>query len=227
MNWILEHKLKKLASAADPTPEFSRALERRIRSEIGHPLWWIKGWKVAVSSVTVVSLLGSGTGVYAYSSNDVTPDHPLYGLRTAIEKVETRVAQTPVDKARVRLKHLARRVDEQKVMQAHNKPVPKQLIQEIEKKLDKQIDEDTGLPESSRDELDTVAGTIKAQHEDLLEKDPVAKEGAKEGLERINKKIENLDAKRKTNFVRKARSADEQRSDEKKTDEKEGSTSRS
>lgn len=218
MNWLLERKLKNLGKNADPEPRFVRALERRLRVEVGHPLWWIQGWKIALGSITAVSLIGSGTGVYAYTSNDVLLDHPLYGLRTTIEKVETKLARTPEQRSQIRVKHLARRVKEQSLLQAQHKEVPKTLIQDIEKKIDSQIDEDGRLPEKTQDEMDEQVGALKSQHEDLLKEIPDQNEAAKPAMEQLNKKIETLDAKRKLKLGRRGSRKSENKQEYNKED---------
>ncbi len=199
-NWLLERKLKHLGQKADPSPAFLRSLEKQLKQKSGHGTWWIQGWKVAVGGLTAVSLMSGATGVYAYNSEDVTPDHPLYSVRTALETVETSMATNPEQKARVGIKHLERRVKEQQVMQSKHKPVTKDVIKNIETSLDSQIDENDALATSTRQEMDEKLGTLKEQHVHLLKQDVVSSTEMDAEIEHLNTKIEHLDGQRKSSI---------------------------
>lgn len=118
MNWFLKHKLEKMGQEGDPSPEFVRSLEMKLRAEIGHPVWWIRWPKVATAACSIVMLAGSGTGAYAYNSDEVLPDHPLYAVRQGIEQVEERVAFTPKMKERFRTQIKKRREREKTLLEA-------------------------------------------------------------------------------------------------------------
>jgi hypothetical protein len=196
-NWLLERKLKKLGHKADPDPAFLRALEKQLKQKSGHGAWWIQGWKFALGGVTAVSLLSGATGVYAYSSDDVTPDHPLYGVRTTIEDVEMTLATTPEQKARVKINHLERRVHEQKTLQSKHKTVLKEVIQNIEKEVDSQIDENGALATSTRQEMDEKLGKIEDDHAQLLKFSTTSTKEVGESVRKFDAKIEKLDEGRK------------------------------
>jgi uncharacterized protein DUF5667 len=202
LHWLTEQKLKNLARHADPHPTFERSLGLRLKADMGHPMWWMQGWKWVTSSVLMVSLIGSGTGVYAYSSDDVLPEHPLYRVRQAIEQVEERTAVSPQKKAIVQLRRLKRRLQEQRLMKAKNRRVSKQLVQDFEERLDHVIETNGILPPVERDELDVTAGELKEQHEELVKQPSEDVEAIRAVIEKINKKIESLEETRRVNFER-------------------------
>lgn len=112
MNWLFNRRLLKLGAHADPDRLFVYRLERRLRSMTGHPLSWIPVRVWAFGSLSVLSLMVGGTGVYAYTSDQVLPGHVLYPLRQSIERIEERAAVTPASKQRIHVKHLQRRLHE-------------------------------------------------------------------------------------------------------------------
>lgn len=134
MNWFLKRKLEKMGQHGDPSPVFVRSLEKRLRAEIGHPVWWIRWPKVATAACSIVMLAGSGTGAYAYNSDEVLPDHPLYAVRQGIEQIEERVAITPRMKERVRAKFQKRREKEQQVLKKRKERRAEKLKSSVSKK---------------------------------------------------------------------------------------------
>ena len=208
-NWLLERKLKKLGHKADPDPKFLHALEKQLKQQSGHRTWWIQGWKVALGSITAVSLISSATGVYAYNSDNVTPDHPLYSVRTALESVEMSLATTPEQKAHVTINHLARRVKEQEVLQSKHKTVPKEVIQKIETDLEKQIDENGAFATSTRQEMDEQLGTIKEKHTKLIKQgETTSSTETNTEIHKIDQKIQNLDEQRKASIQKGEQTSD-------------------
>ena len=121
MTWHLKRKLREIGREGDPDRAFVRALELRLRQEIGHPVWWVKWSKFAAAGGTALVLITSATGVYAYTSDDVLPDTPLYPVRLGIEQVEQTVAVTPAAQAAVVQKIQARRIKERQIMDARTK----------------------------------------------------------------------------------------------------------
>lgn len=217
MTYFLERKLKKLGHHADPDPQFLRVLEKRLRAQTGHPMWWVRGWKVAVGGLTAISLATSATSVYAYNSDDVLPDHPLYGLRTTIENVETSLATTPDAKARIQINHLVRRVKEQQMMVKKHKPVPTEVLTNIEKDLSSQIDNAATLATSTQEEIDTKLGEIKEKHVKMIRESSETHPDTVQKIEQINQKIDQLDAHRKEMIKKGEEQREESKADEAKT----------
>jgi len=75
-----------------------------------------KGWVLAFG----VLLIFSTTSVYAYASDDVIPGNQLYPLKIAIEKIEQKIAVTPVAKIETYNKLSARRLQEAVVLSEKN-----------------------------------------------------------------------------------------------------------
>jgi len=117
MNIFLSHKLRRIGRRAKPSKVFVNALEQKLLNKnaaftqektILQPMMM----RFASVALSVVIMFGMGTSVYAYSSEDVLPDHPLYGLRQAMEVAEEKTAMTPAWKERVVKKHLERKQKE-------------------------------------------------------------------------------------------------------------------
>lgn len=167
MPWNLERNLKNLSTKVDPDPRFVSGLERRLKLELGHPLWWLKARVWIVTLVSLVTIAGSVTGVYAYSSDDVTPDHPLYGLRQTIESVETATALTPAGKVKVEVNHLARRVKEQRLVKAKHKTVSPEVTHSIQKKLKRAAEEIDRLRDMKGTELQRKIHDLKREEDEI------------------------------------------------------------
>lgn len=174
MNWLLEHKLKRIGRQGNPDREFVRILEKRLRLEVGHPVWWIQWSKIATSSTLALILAGGATSVYAYTSDSVLPDTALYPIRQGLENVETAVALTPSCKTAVQIKHLKRRLHEQELMMANQKPVPKEKLIEANDTLKEALNDSSALPTSTQAEVDQAITSIEVNHENVLMKELTA-----------------------------------------------------
>lgn len=131
MEWFLQRKLQKISKKAEPSRNFVFQLEKALKKDIGHPFWWMQWSKVAASLACVTMALGSGTGVYAYSSEEVVPEHPLYGVREQIEQVETKLAFSEQAKTEVEIKHLKRRVLEAQKLRELHRPLQAAKIEKL------------------------------------------------------------------------------------------------
>lgn len=94
---------------ASPTPEFKAALLSRV---MGSPAPRSALRYALVGIASLVLVFGTGTGVYAYESPDVVDGHPLYFVKSAVEKVESRFAISPEQRDRHEQKMLRRRAGE-------------------------------------------------------------------------------------------------------------------
>src|SRR3989338_8315308 len=92
MLWSIRQNLKRLSRLAEPRPAFQRALRKEL--VVPRP-WFVAVLKPAFATVSIVTMLGAGTATYAYTSDDVVPDHPLYPIREQVERVEEAIAVTP------------------------------------------------------------------------------------------------------------------------------------
>jgi hypothetical protein len=153
-DWFLKRKLKRLGRHAEPDPAFLRALERQfvMHAKTSRPS--SVAWKYAVASLVGVAFLASGTGAYAYSSDSVLPEHPLYPIRESIERVEESAAVTPRLKATVQLRHLARRVHEQKLLRQKRSSVQEQQAARFLQTMERAIQAGETLSPVAQERLD-------------------------------------------------------------------------
>jgi len=135
MNWFLKRKLKQLGRQGDPSPVFVRSLENKLRQQTGHPFWWVRWSRTIMATMSTLAITTSATGAYAYSSEDVLPDHPLYALRETIESINERVTLTPQGRAAVHQRNLQRHVHD-----LHKMEEKKRVRQEKEKEKTKKIE---------------------------------------------------------------------------------------
>src|SRR5689334_13032048 len=93
----LRHLFAKLSRRANPDANFARTLKQQVIGPQASRTLRIKTWISRMASVLLITvpLAGVSTAAYAYSSPDVLPQHPLYGVRLALESVEERL--TPAD----------------------------------------------------------------------------------------------------------------------------------
>jgi len=153
-----------MRSQAAPRPEFRSALraklsaayEARYPSAASSPLL-----KFAAAGVCVVVLFfGMGTGVYAYESPEVTPDHPLYFMKSGMEQMEGRFAKTPEARAKFHAKMMDRRLKEAERFFQKNRKVGGVLLQSAADELGMTTDELKGElrdPQTRREVLQELS----------------------------------------------------------------------
>lgn len=124
----LTWRLQRLSKAAAPRPEFEQALRLKLeeRGALLHIDRTRAGWsglsfRVAGVMACFVLIFGSVTAAYAYTSDEVLPEHPLYPLRQSVEDLEETLAVTPKLRERVERRHIARKVREIEIL---NKRAP-------------------------------------------------------------------------------------------------------
>ncbi|MBP6945584.1 hypothetical protein KBD61_04770 [Patescibacteria group bacterium] len=118
MSFLLRVRLWRAARRSSPSSVFLRALEAKLfpPAEL-ITLHRLRALRFAVvPALLVVSCLG-GTGVYAYASDQVLPDHALYPLRQSLERFEVQIAAVTPMKDRVHLRLLERRAREKKLLE--------------------------------------------------------------------------------------------------------------
>lgn len=98
-------------------------------------------FRVALASFGFLLTGFGGMTSYAYASDAVLPNTPLYPLRQKIEAIERRLSPTPAMRTRITEKQLQRRKKEAHLLEVLHKPLPpahaKLLQEEREKRLDK------------------------------------------------------------------------------------------
>lgn len=207
MNPILEYKLKRLGRHGKPSRAYVSALKQTLieRGATVIPanagiqrIGWIPAFagmtKYAAVALSVVLLLGVGTSTYAYASDEVTPDHPLYAIRQAVEEVEETVAITPVWKERVINKNLERKQQEIGRMLEKNPGLKERpegvALEKVQSILKKGIEEKRN-PDEIREQA--LVEVRFAERENKNEEHPKAQTR----LRKIERRLENMKKVRK------------------------------
>ena len=116
-----------------------------------------------------MSLLLASTGVYAFESDNVLPDTPLYPVRLAIEQAAERVTTLkPEWRAEMQVKILQRRLKERQIMNEKGKPVTPEQVQRFVTKVEATIDSADTLTDVQRERLDTIAATAEQHYAEAL-----------------------------------------------------------
>lgn len=127
-----EKQLKDLRKQSAPTQEFKKELWRDLDvawaaeypSSIGFR--WSRIVVVPVAALTL--FITMGTGVYAYSSPEVTADSALYPVKRGIESIEARIPRPPGARSEFHARMTERRVAEGEVMLERGRMTPQHLI---------------------------------------------------------------------------------------------------
>lgn len=152
---MIRYKLWKISKRAQPDAAFVARLGSRFAPQRAPMMIW----RMASATLAIVLLLSGGTSAYAYSSDEVLPDHPLYGLRETVESVEEKVAITQDSKQAVQRKLLQRRLKEIQIMRQRKLQVAPVMVNKIQDRLEK-------LGENKETETSRAAQAYRA----LLEK---------------------------------------------------------
>lgn len=168
MNWRVKWQLNRISRKAEPDPAFVRQLEKRLKQEVGHPIWWVHWGKVGAAIMSASAVLMTGTGAYAYSSEEVVPDHPLYPVRQSIEQVEQTLAVTDEAKSRVELKQLARRVKEAQKLGELQRPLKAERLAQISEKITAAVKRVEERTDKRQEGLRRKAAQLERAHLELL-----------------------------------------------------------
>lgn len=117
MSWLNKYNLFQLKKKANPTKEFRNALWYKLsehydsvyQNSVPERNFGFAVLRYSAVALSLVLALTMGTGVYAYSSSDVSSVHPLFPVKRTLEKVEKKLAKTPAQKTTFNLKQLDRR----------------------------------------------------------------------------------------------------------------------
>lgn len=110
---LAELPRRKLGRSADWRIRYR--LHRTLRQERQSALrpGWLPAWQQGVAVLATLLATGfAGAGAYAYQSDNVTRQHPLYPLKRGLEKTESVLWQTPASQAQGHLKLSERRLAE-------------------------------------------------------------------------------------------------------------------
>lgn len=195
MNPILEYKLKRLGRRGQPSKAFVDALQQKLIEKGAAPTrtaFQVPMLRFAAAALSVVILFSVGTSAYAYSSDEVTPDHPLYGIRQTVETVEEAIAVTPAWKERVRQKHLERKQKEiermlERMPNLKNRPEGK-VLQRVESILKTGIEQKRDLDDVRDEVLSEVRSARDEDERPSLRLRLRLFEGRLEGMERLRER---------------------------------------
>lgn len=137
--FFLRYHFFRLAKRASPSQDFLDRLETKLFPRIDlvmvHRLRWMRF--AVVPALIVVTIL-SGTGVYAYSSDTILPDHALYPLRQGVEGLTVQVAAVTGLKDRVRIRQIERHARE-KILLEKKQAIKAPIIKPVQKPVPKII----------------------------------------------------------------------------------------
>ncbi|MEO5927425.1 MAG: DUF5667 domain-containing protein [Patescibacteria group bacterium] len=187
-DWILSRKLGRIAKTASPDRTFVRGLELKLKARMPHRASRSLLWKSAVGSLTGITLLLSGTGVYAYTSDDVTSDSALYPVRTGIEQVEQSIAVFPNVKAAVALHLLKRRIKEQQILIKRQRAITQEQETRFFQTVERAIEAGDALEAVAQGKLDTAVVELEGQYPTVT----TSSERTVEQLHRIEQRINQL-----------------------------------
>jgi hypothetical protein len=95
--------------------------------------------RIGVVAAAIILVLSVTVSSYAYASEMVLPDTPLYPVREAIEQVEVKLAVTPVQKQKVVEKMVERRKQEVEKLTELKRPVPVKLQKFLRKEIKQEL----------------------------------------------------------------------------------------
>jgi hypothetical protein len=137
------YRLWKISRRAKPDAAFLARLEcaLRERGAFASGVRTMPAWRLATAACVVVLTFGVGASAYAYSSDEVLPDHALYPLREYVEGMEERVALRAERKAAIQRKHLERKLEEVRRIQERRSLIEDRLLERVEQALESGLDE--------------------------------------------------------------------------------------
>ncbi len=189
----MNKEMKNLRSVATPSSEFKERLWQRLDAEM--PVVKIRSKKrmAVAGTLASIAMLLSGSGAYAYSSPNVTPESPLYGVKTGIEDVQERFKKSPEARAKFHKAMAQRRGHE--LDRAKSPEAQAELRIRLAELLDmtqEELKEASQDPEFRAQISDQVKALREAHHIETFEKRRA------DMLERLDTAIENgaIDADR-------------------------------
>lgn len=208
MTWHIRMRLKKLEARARPRRYFQSRLRTRLVYPHGRP-WHVVFVRPVAGMLTVAAVMGAGTSVYAYSSEDVLPSHPLYPVRQTLERVEERIAFSNTHRANLERKILLRRVREAELMEVRRMRIGPQDIERMMRAIQEAIDIGEKLPPPLQNQHDQMVAQAELQHAKLIER--VLSAGGngenakverlmKRELGNLGERIEKMDERRRRTY---------------------------
>ncbi|MCK9361604.1 DUF5667 domain-containing protein [Patescibacteria group bacterium] len=113
---MTRYELWKISRRARPDAAFVERLASRFTPERAVRFAYRTTLRIAAAACAFVLVLGGSTASYAYASESVLPDHPLYPLRETVESLEESTALNAEAKTAVQRKFVERRLKEIRIM---------------------------------------------------------------------------------------------------------------
>lgn len=134
-------KLRRVSRRGAPDRSTRAAMRQKLQQAGYLPdrSSWAYARTIAVVSTVVMLSIAGATSTYAYVSDDVLPDHPLYSVRQGIEHAQIALAVTADAKARVHEEQLTRRLKEVADMQKQKRVIPAKRAQVFLAVLDEAV----------------------------------------------------------------------------------------
>jgi anti-sigma-K factor RskA len=156
-DWTVTHKLDRVAKRAAPDRIFVRSVRQRLELH-GMPTTRLAHWKITAASLSSVAILFAGTGAYAYTSDNVLPDNPLYPVRQLVERGESSLAFSDSHRAAVHLQHVRRRVHEQKLLNMRKHQLTLKHMTHFMGEMEATLKTSAHLPELEQEKVDAALG---------------------------------------------------------------------
>ncbi|MBI5655195.1 hypothetical protein HZC53_06115 [Candidatus Uhrbacteria bacterium] len=170
MDIFLKYKLRRMGKKAEPEKAFVADLQRKIEAELGPGRIRLAAWKLAAVPALVIVMAVGGTGAYAYASDDVLPGNLLYPVRQGLEKVEEKLVIRQQAKLFVAVKHLERRLNEDKVMLNRQMNLREARLKDFKDKYQDIEGRVKKIPEGQRSDLEKALSNVSKRSK-ILEAD--------------------------------------------------------
>ena len=210
MLWPIKSKLRGLSKRAEPGSKFRVALRKELVSRLPRRPWYALIMRPVAVTASLAAMLGAGTASYAYASDSVLPDHPLYPVREQVENLVKTVAVTPKLQAAARLKLVLRRVRETEVMAARQRPLERPQVEKFEREFSQAVTAGGELNNGERAEFDGKLSAAELAQIKILQgvRERMRDEKGRQEVEdiiqdetrKITEKIDQLREKRKDQF---------------------------
>jgi hypothetical protein len=168
MFWDLERKFASIRRRSAPRRCFETELRKELVPLTTHHSPFAIFLRPSIVAASLVTVLCTGTAAYAYVSEDVLPDHPLYPVRESIERIEEVIAPTADVRATVEVKHAARRADEVRKLTDHRKQVTLEQIEKMNTALDIAETATANTSSSNRGRYDRTLSDIERDQERIV-----------------------------------------------------------
>lgn len=164
-------RIGKAFSRIQPHPHFRARLKYRLLSLPQRktlPLWKTR-WAFALLSILILFILGGGT---VWASAGSLPDHPLYPVKLATERVQLAFSPSPSAKAMLQAKLIDKRIEEIQRMMGREMPMMPKYVEKTEERLMGHLQKiHTLAPHLKKEEKVKLRGflmTKMAQHQKIM-----------------------------------------------------------